>query len=297
MSKQAKSERKVIAQYHKRKIEQEKSTKKQVLMLCQKDEQGNVLKSQINTQNYEMLRDLVRELDVKMAKEKDFSYRQYCKLFDAYVTKERSCGGKICCQAITEDGKKCKRPASDYASVDLTEMDISPSIPSIVKQNMNAKKLEELKLMGFAQSCCFYCSQHAALYLTDKLTLAHNLPYYLSHMDQLIGIFFHDVKAKKAFGGITYSIHQVGKLKTPDEVIKQMFAIQADMQGPLSISQMGLNWYYFGIKMMVYFYDTIKPYIIKVLEGTKEEKEVVSDTLVLVAAQVLLEMEEKASLI
>ena len=128
MSTEKERERKVVAQFQKRKIKETIPIKKEIVELCQKDSEGNVYKTQINTQNYERLKHLIKNLDIEVAKEKDFSYRQYCKLFDSYVTKEKKCGGKICCQAITENGERCKRAASDYMMVDLTGKNFMPRL-------------------------------------------------------------------------------------------------------------------------------------------------------------------------
>jgi len=295
MSTEKERERKVVAQFQKRKIKETIPIKKEIVELCQKDSEGNVYKTQINTQNYERLKHLIKNLDIEVAKEKDFSYRQYCKLFDSYVTKEKKCGGKICCQAITENGERCKRAASDYMMVDLTGKNFTPAIPEIIKKNLGVKYVEELKLIGFARSCCFYCHQHAGMYVAEKLTWAHNLAYYTTHTEDFLSIFFKDVKPKKLYGTITYGFHNVGNMKNVDEIVRDAFLTHSVSTGALKTGEhgTGFNYYYLGMKLLVFFDGFIRPYIIRALEGNDAEKEMVFEQLVVTAAGVLLEMEHE----
>jgi len=300
MNKEKERERKVMAQFEKRKIKETIPIKKEVIELCQKDNEGNVYKSQINTENYERLRHLIKSIDIEVAKDKDFSYRQYCKLFDSYITKEKKCGGKICCQAITDDGLRCKRPASDYAMIDLTGKNLTPKIPQIVKQNLGAKYVEELKLIGFARSCCFYCSQHAKIYAVELLTWSHNLIYYTTHVEDLLAIFFKDIKPKKFYGTITYGFHNVGNLRSVPDIVKIAFSTHSVSTGAMTEGKrlfrdkgLGINYYYLGMKLLVFFEGFISPYIMQKLEGTKEKKDELLDNIVLTAAEVLLAMEHK----
>ncbi len=265
------------------------STKKQKLILsegigelCQTNPDGTVIKSIITIENYKSLKTLMKNLDIElMSKSKSFSYRQYCKLFESYLFKKKKCGGEICCQALTAEGVRCSRPASKFLTIDLTEVQALPTkIPLFIKRRMGAKKVEELKLIGFANTCCFYCWQHAAQYATEGATYASNFAYYTTHPEDLLKIFFENVTTKKILGLITYFV-SVNNIRTPDEIIKYIYKTSGTMEGMLSS-------YYWGIFITVFMYDTIKPYIVRLLPGSEEQKEDVVEKMANSAAQALL---------
>jgi len=201
--------------------------------------------------------------------------------------KKKKCGGKICCQAITEDGTRCKRLASEYTTIDFTEKNILPHIPDIIKKNINAAMLEELKLIGFARSCCFYCTQHAKIFIAEKLTWTHNLMYYTTHVEDLLSIFFDQVKPKKVYG-ITYGVYTLGNLRSVDEIIKFTFSTHAITTG-------AFNYYYWGIRLIVFFYDYIKKYALDYFDGSKTEKENAFNNVAITASKVLIKMEKRMS--
>ncbi len=262
----------------------------EITALCAKDEQGNVLKSNITIEKYERLSTLMEGLDIEILKSGNkLSYREYCKLFEANVFKEKKCGGSICCQAITEDGERCKRPASKYASIDITEKRILPTIPSFIVSRLGYKKANDLKLAGFATTCCFYCYQHAAMFLAEKLTYVSNAAYYTTHMEDLLQIFFNDVKPKKVGGVATYSFYSIGNLKSLSEILKSMAVVRNQSVG---VGQGLYDWTWWGMYLIVFFYDTFKALIMKYIKGSLSEKELVADDVALLSAGVLLKSHE-----
>jgi|SRR5579862_633043 len=257
-------------------------------LLCTKDENGDVIKSQITIRNYEVLKDLMKTLDFELLKtKKDFSYRQYCKIFDTFQFKNKKCNGKICCQAITENETQCTRSASNFTSIDITGMNLLPKLPEVIKNNMGIKDVEKLKLLGFANSCCFYCYQHAAMFIAEKITWSHNLPYYFTHFEDLASIFFDNVKPKKISGVLTYNFHTIGDIRTVDEIIKRLFLTHTISMGVVTGIKNTINYdfYWIGIKFIVFFYDKIKPYIVKYF---KEDKNKAADLILLRSAKILL---------
>lgn len=202
--------------------------------------------------------------------------------------KRSKCGGNICCQAITEDGTRCHRSASKFVSVDITEKQLLPKIPSFIRKKLGVKKVEQLKLIGFANSCCFYCWQHAVIYTLEVSTYTSNFAYYISHPEDLLSIFFKDVKVRKIGGLITYSVTKLGGIRTPDEIIKYIYKTKSGMKGKLSS-------YYWGIFIMVYFYDNVKSYIISLFKKSnllKVEKEKITQDMSATAADTLIKISE-----
>ena len=263
-----------------------------IVELCGKGEDGEVLKSNITVKNYEILVNYANSLDLKiLQKGRLLSYREYCKLFQANLLKKKECGGKICCQAITEDGTRCKRPASEYTSVDLTERNILPTIPDFLKQKLGYSKVVKLRLLGFASSCCFYCRQHAAMFLADKLTYASNLSYYTTHIEDILNVFFDNVKPKKIGGVATYNFYTLGNLRSLDEIVTHTLVLRNQSVG---VGQGLFDWVWWGFYFIVFFYNSIKPHIMKRIQGNDAMKELVSEDVAVLAAGALLELKEVA---
>lgn len=256
-------------------------TEKIIGELCQVNPNGTVMKSLITMDNYKKLKKNISELDIEISGKKTLSYRQYCKLFSGYLHKKKECMGEVCCQAITADGDRCKRPANRFVSIDLTEKQLVPKIPKILKDKLGVKLVEELKLIGFANTCCFYCWQHAAMYLVEGATYTSNLAYYLSHPEDVLKIFFENVKVKKAARLITYSV-EVSHLRSVSEIIKYMYKTSADMEGVLSS-------YYWGVFLMVYAYDKMKPRLEKIIQSKYSN---VVDKIAINAAKTLTSFEK-----
>lgn len=259
---------------------------KEIATLCAKNKEGRVVKSAITISNFKKLKALADEFDIQVVKthQGTFSYRQYCKLFESYSFKNKKCDDKVCCQAITEEGQRCSRSASRFATVDLTESQLTPKIPLFIKRRLGVKKVEELKLIGFGNTCCFYCWQHASMYMAEGLTYLTNLSYYLTHPEDILIIFFEKVDISKFLRIITYRI-DVDQLRTPDEIIKNAYKLSADLTGKFSL-------YYWGIFMLTFMYDTIKPHILKILGGSEKEKTQLVKDMAEVAAETLLKMNE-----
>ncbi len=251
--------------------------------LCAVDNDGKVHKSLITIDNYEKVKTLAESLDIEIVKETQFGYRQYCKLLDSYIFKEKKCDGEICCQALNKNGTRCTRAANKFTSINITESQISPKLPTFIKNKLGAKKTEELKLLGFANSCCFYCWQHAAMFAAEKVTWSSNLAYYSTHVEDLLSIFFDDVKPKKLAGTVTYSVENLGKLRSTDEIVKHMYKTLGVTQGALSTT-------YWAVFATVFMYDTLKPIIINFLSGTKEEREAIVEKMGPAGAAALLQI-------
>lgn len=261
--------------------------------LCAVGDDGEVLKSNITVRNYEMLVKYAQSLDIKIIQQgKQLSYREYCKLFRANLLKKKECGGKICCQAITEDGDRCKRPASEYMSVDLTERHLLPTIPDFVKERIGYKRVVQLRLLGFASSCCFYCKQHALMFLADKLTYTSNLSYYLTHFEDILQVFFDNVKPKKVGGVATYGVYSLGNLRTLDEIVKAAMVLRNQTVGV--VSGVWFDWVWWGFYFLVFSYSAFKPYFSKFIYGNEETKEIVSEDITVLAAGALLELKDVA---
>jgi len=260
-----------------------KPVKKEIKRLCETDEQGNVHKSLITVENYEQLQAIANTLDIEVLKtSKGFSYRQYCKLLESYIFKSKKCDDKVCCQAITESGKRCSRASSKFVTIDITEVQITPSIPQFLKTRLGAKKIEALKLLGFANSCCFYCWQHASMFASEKITWSTNLVYYTTHPEDLLSIFFDNVVPVKFFGTVTYTLKSLGELRTPDEIIKYMYKTHATANhGPLSSV-------YWGIFITAFMYDKIKAVIMSFLSGDNTKKEEIIEQMAENAAETIL---------
>ena len=268
--------------------DKQKRVKGEIGMLCKIDENGRVLKSYITVENFKRIKKLMNTLNIKVVqathtRRSTFSYRQYCKLFESYIFKSKKCDGEVCCQAITEEGNRCRRPASRFSSMDLTETQVLPTIPNFIQDKLGTKKVEELKLIGFANTCCFYCWQHAAMFVGEKVTWATNLLYYSTHPEDILSIFYDDVKAQKFLGTVTYYIGSLGKLRSFDEVIKYMFKTYGITHG-------AFNTTYWAIFGMVFMYDTLKPILLRYLHGSGKEKNKVLEEMSETATKVLLEL-------
>ena len=306
----AKKRRAKATEAHRQKAlsDKQQRIKGEIGMLCKTDEHGKVLKSYITVDNFKRIKALMNTLDIEVVqathdgKRKSFSYRQYCRLFESYILKSEKCGGQVCCQAITEDGTRCKRPASRFSTLDITETQIPPiegeeerwhpatgakmNIPGFIREQIGTKKFEELKLLGFANTCCFYCWQHAAMFVGEKVTWATNILYYTTHPEDIFSIFYDDVKVRKFLGMVTYYVDRLGELRTPEEIIKHMFRTYGITHGAFST----IYWAVFG---MVFMYDTLKPTLVKYLSGSPEEVESTIEEMSETAAEVLLELQKQ----
>lgn len=263
-------------------MSKQSSVQKEIGVLCQTSPDGEILKSSITSANYKRLKSLLKTLEIEVVKnsKRSFSYRQYCKLFSSYVFKNSKCGStdQICCQAITGDGVRCHRPASKFLTIDLTEMQILPTIPSFVKAKLGPLKTEKLKLIGFANTCCFYCWQHAGMYALEGTTFASNYSYYLTHPEDILGIFFEEVSAKKVGRVLTYSV-SASKLRSAKDIVKNMYKTSGDIQGKTS-------YYYWGVFITLYAYDTIQYYLGESLSGSDTES--ITESMAVTAADALL---------
>lgn len=235
--------------------------------LCQKGSDGKVIKSNITVENFKELKNEIKNLDISVVNtsDKSFSYRQYCKLYDSYTFKNKKCNDKVCCQAITADGSRCTRAATKFVTVDLTEKDLTPNIPTFLKKKIGYQRVEELKMIGFANSCCFYCWQHASAFVLEKSTYATNLLYYSTHPEDILKIFFEDVSIKKYGGVIPYKIERVSGMRNVSEIIRMMYKTSGDMEGALSS-------YYWVVFLMVFAYDNLRDVIIS--SSNLKEKDV-----------------------
>ena len=143
------------------------------------------------------------------------------------------------------------------------------------------RKVEELKLIAFANTCCFYCWQHAAMYVGEKVTWASNITYYATHPEDILSVFYDDVQVTKLFGTVTYYVDSLGELRRPSDVIKNMFSIYGTVNGAFSTA-------YWIVFAMVFMYDTLEPMLMQYLYDSPDAIQQMSET----AADVLLELQE-----
>lgn len=234
--------------------------KERVRELCQRDpDTGEIAKHNITMARHAELKAAMKDFGVTFGP-RNLSYRQYCKVFDTHLFKyQKRCGkdGGICCQAITEDGTRCTRAASKFTSVDLTERKLVPTLPRWLRERLGVRKSEALKLMGYANACCFYCWQHAAIYVANLSTFVSNPAYYLTHPEDVLRVFFEKVEVRKLVGLLTYRVH-VEKMRSVDEILKFIAKTSADTQGAFAT-------YYWAVYTLVFLYDKIKPVLIKTL--------------------------------
>jgi len=239
----------------------------------------DMAQAKVSLDNYKKLKKIMKEFELDTVDGMSMSYREYCKLFRNLKTIQKKCNGKICCQAITEDGKRCKRSASKFFSVDLTRKKLITKVPDFVKKSIGAKKVAELKLLGFANNCCFYCWQHAGIFVGDKLTYISNFSYYSTHPEDILSVFFDNVQPKK-LGFITYSFKELGNIRTPEDIVHEFLGTYSSSQEKTSKG----FWIPF---IMVMLYDQIKPYIIKIIKGSVAQKEKLTEKMAIVSANVL----------
>jgi hypothetical protein len=256
---------------------------KEIKYLCNKDSNGVILKENITHENYLKLKKLMNSLDIEILDQNDksHSYRAYCKIFESFLFKNKSCGDHVCCQAITENGTRCKRPASNFSTIDFTGKQILPTIPEFIKKRFSAKKLQELKVIGFANTCCFYCWQHAAMFVAEKITWSTNISYYSTHPEDILSIFYDDVKPVKFIGTVTYNFKEIGELRDVDEIIKNIYKLKGTIEGAFSST-------YWIIFAMVFMYDTLKPILLKFTDDINAIEDIS-----ITAANVLLEINEQ----
>jgi hypothetical protein len=269
-------------------MELKKNRKKKLKRLCNLDEHGDVVKNLITVDNYKRLKHILKSLDIKPLKNgKNFSYREYCKFFEAYLFKTR-CNDGICCQAITKNGFRCRCKASNYTNYDLTNID--PTVPTFVKNFIGPKKTQKLKLLGFAKLCCFYCWQHGTElmveYTIEGLGILNSFFYYATHREKIYQIFFKEVKSRKLFGQISLTVAvKMSDIRPYDEIIKYLSQTYGDTQGKLSI-------YYWVITGIVFSYDRVKPILMDNLAGNEYEKEEILENIAIQSANVILSMDE-----
>jgi len=253
-----------------------------VANLCQLDMHGNLLRTAISTQNLNRIKNTIHELGItEIQMERELTQAEYCKLFRGYMFKEEKCGDRVCCQAMTEDGTRCKRPASEYFTIDLTQRSIVPRIPDFIQRTLGDEKTEELKLIGFANSCCFYCWQHAVMYGAKKLTSIHNIAYYSTHPEDLLSVFFENVESQKLLGLIPIPWgYRVSGLREPDQIIKHGYKVAGQMSGMKTQ-------FYWSSMAIVFFYDLVRPALVKIL-GDVEDAANIIESMAVVAARTLL---------
>jgi hypothetical protein len=151
-------------------------------------------------------------------------------------------------------------------------------------QSLGPEKVLDLELMAFANSCCFFCWQHAAMYAIEGSTYLSNLAYYSTHPEDLFSIFFKEVKVWKVAKLLTYYV-TVSEPRSRDEIIKRFYKTTADMTGKFSL-------YYWGIYIMVFGYDQIKPILLKYLNVDMERQDAIIDFMTIQAAQTLIEFNQ-----
>lgn len=254
---------------------------------CQVDKTGKIPTTYLTSENYSIIKKAIEQLGItKIAQGDQLSQEEYCKIFKAYIFKKEKCSGKVCCQAITEEGTRCSRPASELFTVDLTERSLSPELPDFLHKHLTEKQIKELKLSGFAITCCFYCWQHAAMYGAEMLTWYSNITYYLTHPEDILDIFFENVVVRKPYMFIpsTYK-YEVSKLRSPDEIIKRMFVLAATIAGKMTL-------FYWVIMAMVWLYDTLKPVLEKKIYGKISEIESKIQKMTVAAAKTLIKFND-----
>lgn len=181
------------------------------------------------------------------------TYRGMCRLARAYLLKEHSClletkefreetcHGGICCQARTGEGKRCKRRASDWTSWDLARRFRTGDILAAYgKLSTEAKAKAGLTHLSRDMArriyrkvacvqCCFFCWQHAAIEGIGRglgifaLATSSEL-YYLTHLDELLSIFFSKVVPVKK-GTITVAIQSVGPPNPPGTMVHKALEV------------------------------------------------------------------------
>jgi len=176
-----------------------------------------------------------------------------------------------------------------FTSIDITTargktVRIPEKIRPMLLKSLGPEKVLDLQLMAFANSCCFFCWQHAAIYAIEGSTYLSNLAYYSTHPEALFSIFFKEVKARKVSRLLTYYI-TVSKPRTRDEIVKQFYKTTADMRGVFSL-------YYWGIYIMVFGYDQIKPVLLKYIDLDIEKKDMLIDLMTIQAANTLIEFNQ-----
>ena len=202
----------------------------------------------------------------KLVSEK-LTHKQNCKLVDAYRFKSKRCCPNgvsvcsredkgVCCQAITQDGTRCTRKANKWTSIDLTTTTGMITLPEILVKRIGDKRAEELMLLGTGKQCCFFCWQHMGMYAMDIATWASNLTYYTTHPEDILDVFFNDVKVKKYAKLMTYSI-ELGKPREISDVIAKALKLKAATLGAFTGMYWILQAVVFAFTMMV---DTLKKY-------------------------------------
>lgn len=266
---------------------EKKEIKKNFKNLCKNTENSEILKEVININNYKILKEIVNSLDIDIVKNnnKSYSYRQYCKIYEAFIFKIK-CGNGICCQAITNKGKRCQRQSSTFTSLDLTN--VKTTIPKFLKKILGPLKTQKLELMGFANLCCFYCWQHGTLKASEIaaeiISYTSNALYYATHRQEIYNIFFKNVKTKLLFGSVAISVVATD-LRSYEEIVKYLLKTYGTSQGMLSSI-------YWLINAIVFSYDKVKPYLIDSLYGNKKENEKLVENIAIESALVILYMNE-----
>jgi len=253
-----------------------KNIRNRVGELCRRDDQKVVMKRLITPDNFRELKQILKEMGVNIERKGGgtYSYRQYCKLFDSFILKDRICGNRICCQAITEDGKRCTRGSMKFV-YDMTEKQMMEKLPLFLQRKLTAKQKQNLKLLGFANSCCFFCWQHAAIMIArttaEYATWTSNLWYYTAHIDILVNIFYEQVEVKK-LGPYTINITGVSGLRSPDEIVKYLIKTKGDTIGMVGGTQNILkgSTTYWALWLMVFAYDKLKSALIDAGLGKKD---------------------------
>ena len=86
-------------------------------------------------------------------------------------------------------------------------------------------------------------------------------------------------------GLVTYEV-KVSGIRSLDEIIKYALKAHADIGGAVTSR-------YWGIFMMVFMYDTIKPYLLNIISGSRGAVEVAIEEMVNEAADALLYINEE----
>jgi len=268
-------------------MENKEKSKENFKILCENNENGEVLKKLITLNNYKTLKEIVNSLNIEILKnnKKSYSYRHYCKIYEAFLFKIK-CGDGICCQAITFQGKRCQRQASNYTSLDLTKLTF-PTLPKFIKKNLGHLQSQKLELIGFSNLCCFYCWQHGTLKATEIMSemfsYTNNILYYTTHRQDIYNIFYKNIKTKKILYG-SIAMHVIATdLRSYDEIVKYMIKTYGTSRGMFSFT-------YWLIHSIVYSYDVLKPYLIDSLYGDKKENEKIVEDIAVESARTILYM-------